>query len=104
VTAATPGQAAYEAYAQKVTDLRYDRGWPTWDTKTNVEMFGWEAAARAGHAALAAQEPHAADELAALRRKLDAAATVLEDIAAEDGNGYCGQQARGTLRTIRGEL
>lgn len=55
MTAEAAGRAAYEAYARKVCELDYDRvAYPVWDTKTNVEMFGWDAAAKAGHDAIAA--------------------------------------------------
>jgi hypothetical protein len=37
----------------------------------------------------------------ALGNVLDGAAAVLDDIATEDGNGYCGQRARSALKSIR---
>lgn len=40
----------------------------------------------------------------ALRHALDNAVTVLDDIAAEDRNGYSGQRARGALKSARKAL
>jgi predicted HAD superfamily Cof-like phosphohydrolase len=40
----------------------------------------------------------------ALRNALESAAAVLDDIAAEDRNGYCGQRARGALNDARKAL
>lgn len=39
-----------------------------------------------------------------LRHALAEAAAVLDDIAGADGNGYCGQRARGALKDARKAL
>lgn len=71
MSGATPGQAAYEAYRAAVMAPM-----PKWDELSHQAKLAWEAAAQAGYAAIAAQEPHA-PELATLRADLADAEALL---------------------------
>lgn len=46
----------------------------------------------------------ASDEITRLRNALADVIITLDDIATEDGNGYCGQRARGALKDARKAL
>lgn len=123
MNAETPGQALLKALVAL--------GWTLtpWEDATESERAGLEEAAQAalvaappgwatdyvGRAADAVVEANRdRDDYAArlkaadqawnrLRLRLDTAEAVLGDIAAADGNDYCGQRARGALKTIRTE-
>jgi len=91
VSAATPGQAAYEAYCRHVDRISP----PPWEHLHSGYQEGWERVAQAGHEALAAQEPHAADELAALADEMYAQAQLIAPASTEpDGMPDMADQIR----------
>jgi hypothetical protein len=81
---ATPGQAAYEhRLALAIAD---GRTMPSWASQTAAWRQGWEDTAQVGHAAIAAQEPHAAPGESpeqAWERRTQAAGTAPRALRAE---------------------
>jgi molecular chaperone GrpE (heat shock protein) len=101
VTAPSPGQAAYAAYLDTVTDVLL----PPWDELTSAEHRAWEAAAQAADRETTAHYEEVISGLRAetrdLRDRLDKLAAKLELSAARTEPSRKSDIERQTARRVR---